>query len=95
MPVAAAIQHGVPFKVTASCFPAKYYCMCTMRSSLRQEGHLYEVFHILGDMSYLRTSVKGCSKIRRVLAKLHLLLDKIFHLYRKFVSYLRPISHNM
>ena len=29
-----AIQHGVPFKVTASCFPAKYSCMCAMRSSL-------------------------------------------------------------
>ena len=65
------------------------------KSYVRQEGHLYEVFRILGDMSYLRTSVKGCSKIRRVLAKLRLILDKIFRLYRKFVSYLTPISHNM
>ena len=32
-------------------------------SSLRREGHLYE------DASYLRTGVKGCSKIKRVLAK--------------------------
>ena len=66
------------------------------KSYVRQEGHLYEVFRIqLGDTSYLRTSVKGCSKIRRVLAKSRLILDEIFRLYRKFVSYLRPISHKM
>ena len=55
------------------------------KSYVRQEGHLYEVFHILGDTS----------KIRRVLAKSRLILDEIFRLYRKFVSYLRPMSHKM
>ena len=33
------------------------------------------------DKSYLRTGIKGCS-----------VLDEIFRLYRKFVSYLRPVS---
>ena len=33
--------------------------------------------------------------IRRVLAKSRLILDEIFRLYRKFGSYLRPISHKM
>ena len=30
------------------------------KSYVRQEGHLYEVFRVLGDTSYLRTGVKGC-----------------------------------
>ena len=33
-------------------------------SYVRHEGHLYEVFLVLA----IRTGVKGCSKIRRVLA---------------------------
>ena len=65
--------------------------LCKTRRSL-----IYtKFFPILGDTSYLRTSVKGCSKIRRVLATSRLILDEIFRLYRKFVSYLRPISHKM
>ena len=42
-------------------------------------------------MSYLRTGVKGCSKIRRVLAKSRLILDEMCRLYRKFASYLRHV----
>ena len=41
--------------------------------------------------SYLRTGVKGCSKIRCVLAKSHLILDKICCLYGKFAFYLRHV----
>ena len=36
---------------------------------------------------YLRTGVKGCSKIRRVLAKSRLILDEMCRLYGKFASY--------
>ena len=42
-------------------------------------------------MSYLRTGVKGCSKIRRVLAKPRLILDEMCPLYGKFASYLRRV----
>ena len=42
-------------------------------------------------MSYLRTGVKGCSEIRRVLAKPRLISDEMCRLYGKFVSYLRCI----
>ena len=54
-------------------------------SYLRREGHLYE------DASYLRTGVKGCSYIRRVLAKLRLILDEMCRLYGKFASYSRRV----
>ena len=53
-------------------------------SYVRREGHLYEVYL---DASYLRTGVKGCSKIRRVLAKSRLILDQMCRLYGKFASY--------
>ena len=43
-------------------------------SYVRREGHLYEVYL---DASYLRTGVKGCSKIRRVLAKSRLIGQKL------------------
>ena len=43
------------------------------------------------DASYLRTGVKGCSKIRRVLAKLRLILDEMSRLYGKFASCLRRV----
>ena len=49
-------------------------------SYVRRKGHLYEVFL---DASYLRTGVKGCSKIRRVLAKSRLSLDEICRFIRK------------
>ena len=42
-------------------------------------------------MSYLRTGVKGCSKIRRVLAKPRLILDEMCRLYGKFASYLSRV----
>ena len=51
-------------------------------SYLRREGHLYEVFLVLA---------KGCSKIRRVLAKPRLILDEMCRLYGKFASYLRRV----
>ena len=44
-----------------------------------------------GFASYLRTGVKGCSKIRRVLAKTRLILDEMCRLYGKFASYLRRV----
>ena len=37
------------------------------------------------------TGVKGCSKIRRVLAKSRLILDEMCRLYGKFASYLRRV----
>ena len=43
-------------------------------------------------MSYLRTGVKGCSKIRRVLAKWRLILDEMCRLYGKFASYTWSLS---
>ena len=43
------------------------------------------------DVSYLRTGFKGCSKIRRVLAKPRLILDEMCRLYGKFASYLRRV----
>ena len=45
-------------------------------------------------MSYLRTGVKGCSKIRRVLAKPRLILDEMCRLCGKFASYLRRVLCN-
>ena len=42
-------------------------------------------------MSYLRTGVKGCSKIRRVLAKSRLILEEMCRLYGTFTSYLRRV----
>ena len=59
-------------------------------SYVKREGHLYEVFLVLTKTHlYLRTGVKGCSKIRRVLAKSRLILDEMCRLYGKFASYLR------
>ena len=39
----------------------------------------------------LRTGVKGCSKILRVLAKSRLILDEMCRLYGKFASYVRRV----
>ena len=38
-------------------------------------------------MSYIRTGVKGRSKIRRVVAKSRLILDETCRLHGKFASY--------
>ena len=46
-------------------------------------------------MSYLRTGVKGCSKVRCVLAKRRLILDEMCLLYGKFASYLRCVLCKM
>ena len=48
-------------------------------------GHLR--YHMREDACYLRTGVKGCSKIRRVLAKPSLILDEMCRLHGKFASY--------
>ena len=56
------------------------------------EGHLY----FLGlAKTYLRTGVKGYSKIRSILAKSSLILDKMCCLYGKFASYLRRVLCKM
>ena len=66
-----------------------------IRGKIRREVyHLYE--HVSSKTrtaringSRLRTGVKGCSKIRRLLAKPHVILDEMCLLYGKFASYLR------
>ena len=62
-------------------------------SYVGHEGHLYEVFLVFNSYNVrrLRAGVKGCSKMRCVLAKSHLILDEMCHLYRKFASYLRCV----
>ena len=45
------------------------------------------------DASYLRTGVKGCSKIRHVLAKSRLISDEMCRLYAKFASYFSSYIH--
>ena len=42
-------------------------------------------------MHPLLTGIKGCSKIRHVLAKSVLILDEMCLLYGKFASYLRRV----
>ena len=61
-------------------FTHAYYAFA---SYVRREGRLYEVFLVLAK-TRLRTGVKGCSKIRRALAKLRLILDEVCRLYGKF-----------
>ena len=60
-------------------------CYCPLLAFIRSFSRLSQ------DASYLRTCVKGCSKIRRVLAKLRLILDEMCRLYGKFASYLRRL----
>ena len=57
----------------------------TRRSFIRSFSRLSQ------DLSYLRTGAKGCSKIRRVLAKPRLILDEMCRLYGVFASYLRRV----
>ena len=84
-PVAMAIQHGGHFKLWRHVFPSKINaCVISFKSYVGREGHLY-------DTSYLKTGVKGCSKIRRILAKSRLILDEMCCLYRKFASYSRHV----
>ena len=83
LPVATAIQRRAS-KINA-CVLCVRVLWKTRRSFIRSFSRLSK------DVSYLRTGVKGCSKIRRVLAKLHLILDDMCRLYGKFASYLRRV----
>ena len=83
LPVARAIQGGAP-KINAYILCVRVLCK-TRRSFIRSFSRLSS------DASYLRTGVKVCSKIRRVLAKSRLILDEMCRLYEKFASYLRRV----
>ena len=92
-PVATAIQHGGHFKLRHHVLPSKINAcgiflqvLCRTRRSF-----IRSVSCLSYDTSYLKTGVKGCSKIRRVLAKSRLILDEMCCLYRKFVSYSRHV----
>ena len=83
LPVATAIQRGAP-KINACILCVRVLCK-TRRSFIRSFSRLSL------DASYLWTGVKGCSKIRRVLAKPRLIIDEMCRLYGKFASYLRRV----
>ena len=83
LPVATAIQRGAP-KINACVQFVRVLCK-TRRSFIRSFSRLSQ------EASYLRTGVKGCSKIRLVLAKSRLFLDEMCRLYGKFVSDLRRV----
>ena len=82
LPVATKIQRGAP-KLTHAYYAFASYK--TRRSFIRSFSRLSQ------DAPYLRTGVKGCSKIRRVLAKPRLILDEMSRSYGKFASYLRRV----
>ena len=92
-PVAMAIQHGAHFKVTGHVFPSKINaCVIFLQVLCRtRRSFIWSVSCLSYDTSYLKTGVKGCSKIRRVLAKSRLILDEMCCLYRKFASYSRQV----
>ena len=85
LPVATAIQLGAQ-KINARALCVRVLCK-TRRSFIRSFSRLSL------DALYLRTGVKGCSKIRRVLATSRLILDEMWRLYGKFASYLRRVLH--
>ena len=83
LPVATPIQRSAP-KINA--------CVLCVRALFKTRRSVIPSFSRLSeDASYLRTGVKGCSKIRRVLAKARLILDEMCRLYGKFASYLRRV----
>ena len=79
LPVATAIQRDAQ-KINVCVLCVRVLCK-TRRSFIRSFSRL----------SYLRTGVKGYSKIRCVLAKSPLILDEMCRLYGKFASYLRRV----
>ena len=86
LPVATAIQRRAS-KINA-CVLCVRVLWKTRRSFIRSFSRLSK------DVSYLRTGVKGCSKIRRVLAKLHLILDEMCRLSSRLIydaSYVRRV----
>ena len=60
-------------------------CYCPLLAFIRSFSRLSQ------DASYLRTCVKGCSKIRRVLAKSRLILDEMAVAVAVVASYLRRL----
>ena len=64
---------------------ASYYM--TRRSFIRSFSRLSQEKKKKKDASYPRTGVKGCSKIRRVLAKPRLIVDEMCRLYGKFAKF--------
>ena len=83
LPIATAILRGAP--KNNACVLCVRVLYNTRRSFIRSFSRLS------WDASYLRTGVKGCSKIRHVLAKPRLILDEMCRLYGKFASYLRRV----
>ena len=61
----------------------------TKVGGIRKIMVLWQAVFLAASPPYLRTGVKGCSEIRRVLAKPRLILDELCRLYGKFASYLR------
>ena len=83
LPVATEIQRGAP-KIIACVL-----CVRVLRKTRRSFIRSFSGLSL--DASYLRTGFKGCSKIRRVLAKPCLILDEMCRLYGKFASYLKRV----
>ena len=83
LPVATPIQRSAP-KINA--------CVLCVRALFKTRRSVIPSFSRLSeDASYLRTGVKGGSKIRRVLAKARLILAEMCRLYGLFASYLRRV----
>ena len=59
---------------------------------VRREGHFYEVFLVLAKTRLMRIDVKGCSKIRHVVAKSRLILDEMCRLHGKWASYFHRLN---
>ena len=71
----------------AKIFPPKINaCVPCVRVLCKTRSFIRSFSRLSWDASYLRRGVKGCSKIRRVLAKSR--LYETCRLYRKFASYL-------
>ena len=80
-PTRRAFQsYGVMLRFAAEVLCVRVSCK-TRRSFIRSFSRLSY------DASYLRTGVKGRSKIRRVVAKSRLILDETCRLHGKFASY--------
>ena len=83
LPLATAVQHGAS-KIN-TCL------LCVRVLSKTRTSFIRSFSRLSKDASYLRTGVKGWSKIRRVLAKPRLVLDEICRLYGTFACCLRRV----
>ena len=71
-----------------TCGPKINACVLCVRVLFQTRKSFIRSFSRLSwGASYLRTGVKGCSKIRRILAKPRLILDEMCRLYGKFAFY--------